>query len=139
MWKYESKKRTAYYDRAVKLYYEEHLGCRKIAQIFSLSKSTISNWIRNFATENPQNELVMKRQGKVTMQQELSSAEPQKATGSPATGLSESSDVTALQAEIKRLKKALAQESLRADVYDEMINVAEQQFGISIRKKAGTK
>ena len=44
MWKYESKKRAAYYERAVKLYYEEQLGCRKIAQIFSLSKNTISNY-----------------------------------------------------------------------------------------------
>lgn len=51
MFKYESKKRTAYYEQAVRLYYEEHLGCRKIAKIFSLSKGTILNWIRIFAAE----------------------------------------------------------------------------------------
>ena len=139
MWKYESKKRAAYYERAVKLYYEEQLGCRKIAQIFSLSKNTISNWIRTFAVENPENELVMKRQGKrhVPIASEVSVSPTPTTTSTP--DISQFGDVSCLQAEIKRLKKALEHESLRADVYEEMINVAEQQFGISIRKKAGTK
>ena len=51
----------------------------------------------------------------------------------------ESTDVKALQAEISRLKKELAHESLRADAFNELINVAEKQFNISIRKKAGAK
>ena len=50
-----------------------------------------------------------------------------------------SGDVKALQAEIARLKKELAHESLRADAFNELINVAEKQFNISIRKKAGAK
>jgi len=44
-----------------------------------------------------------------------------------------------LQSEVARLRKALREASMRADLYDEMINVAEKQFNISIRKKAGTK
>ena len=47
----------------------------------------------------------------------------------------ESTDIKTLQAEIARLKKELAYESLRADAYNELINVAEKQFNISIRKK----
>lgn len=90
--------------------------------------------------KNPQNALVMKRQGKVTMSHEYQApAKPSVGAPMAATDLSQSTDVSVLQAEIKRLRKALEHESLRADVYDEMINVAEQQFGISIRKKAGTK
>ena len=51
----------------------------------------------------------------------------------------ESTDVKVLQAEIACLKKELAHESLRADAFNELINVAEKQFNISIRKKAGAK
>ena len=46
------------------------------------------------------------------------------------------SEIQALQAEISRLKKVLAQESLRADAFKELIDVAEKQFNISIRKKS---
>ena len=44
-----------------------------------------------------------------------------------------------MQAEIRRLKKKHAYESLRADAFIELINVAEKQFNISIRKKVGGK
>ena len=36
------------------------------------------------------------------------------------------------------LKKQLYQEKMRADFYDTMVDVAEEMFGIEIRKKAGT-
>ena len=48
-------------------------------------------------------------------------------------------DISSLRNEIARLKRELRAESLRADAYDEMINVAEKQFNVSIRKKAGAK
>jgi hypothetical protein len=38
-----------------------------------------------------------------------------------------------------RLEKELRREKLRADLNDEIINVAEQKFNIQIRKKAGAK
>lgn len=40
---------------------------------------------------------------------------------------------------IARLEKELREARLRADFYDEMINVAEKKFDIQIRKKAGAK
>ena len=51
----------------------------------------------------------------------------------------ENTEIKDLQAEIARLKKELTHESLRADAFNELINVAEKQFNISIRKKAGAK
>ena len=39
---------------------------------------------------------------------------------------------------IARLERELRDARLMRDFYDEMINVAEQQFNIQIRKKAGT-
>ena len=44
-----------------------------------------------------------------------------------------------LQAENRRLQKALALEQLRSKAYDTMIDLAEKQFNIPVRKKSGTK
>ena len=41
--------------------------------------------------------------------------------------------------EIKRLKKALDLEKMSSAGYSHMIELAEQQFNIPIRKKSGTK
>ena len=44
----------------------------------------------------------------------------------------------ALQQKIALLEKQLQWEKLRADALDTMINIAEQQLEITIRKKSGT-
>lgn len=44
-----------------------------------------------------------------------------------------------LEAENKRLSKALELEKLRAEAYDTMIDLAEKTFNIPVRKKSGTK
>ena len=38
-----------------------------------------------------------------------------------------------------RLRKELRSQKLRAEALDTMIDVAEEMFGIPVRKKAGTK
>ena len=48
-------------------------------------------------------------------------------------------ELKAMKAENKRLQEALALEKLRSKAYDTMIDVAEANFNIPIRKKAGTK
>ena len=124
MWKYNCEKRNKYYDEVIRLYTQEVIGCIKISRIIPVSKATISNWIRNFASGSSE-PIVMKRK---------TSTDPETTTAGV-----ESTDIKTLQAEIARLKKELAYESLRADAYNELINVAEKQFNISIRKKAGAK
>jgi len=47
--------------------------------------------------------------------------------------------VKELEAENKRLQKALELEKLRSKALDTMINVAEETFNIPVRKKPGTK
>ena len=83
-------------------------------------KSTISSWIRNFTAET---------KGQVVMKSKSSIKSASSVTKTV------DSEVKALQAEIRRLKKELAHKSLRADAFNELINVAEKQFNISIRKK----
>ena len=48
-------------------------------------------------------------------------------------------ELKAMKAENKRLQEALELEKLRSRAYDTMIDVAEANFNIPIRKKAGTK
>ena len=124
MWKYHTKKRELYYDRVIKLYQEEGLNYERISKIIPVSSDTVSNWIRTFVAEN---------QSSVRM------AKTNNSQSTSPVSSSKSADVNVLQAEIAQLKKQLAHERLRADAYDELINVAEKQFNISIRKKAGTK
>lgn len=51
----------------------------------------------------------------------------------------EMAELKALQERIKALEKELDQAKLRGTALDTMIDVAEDQFKIEIRKKAGTK
>ena len=48
-------------------------------------------------------------------------------------------EIKALREEVLELKKKLYNETMRADFYDTMIDVAEEMFDIEIRKKAGTR
>ena len=124
MWKYNCKKRNQYYDEVIRLYTEEGMGRSKISRIIPVGETTISRWIRNFAAEN---------EVKVSMRKKTSTSPDSSEADIEIT------EVAALQAEITRLKKELAHESLRADAFNELINVAEKQFNISIRKKAGAR
>ena len=120
MWKYNCMKRNQYYDGAIRLYIHEKMGGRKISKIIPVSESTISSWIRNFTAET---------KGQVVMKSKSSIMSASSVTGT------RDSEVKALQEEIRHLKKELAHESLRADAFNELINVAEKQSNISIRKK----
>lgn len=60
-------------------------------------------------------------------------------TPDPMKEKSIEAQLTELQAENKRLQDALDMANLRAKAYEKMIEVAEQNLNISIRKKAGTK
>ena len=124
MFKYNCAKRTKYYDDVIRLHTQEGMGQKRISKIIPVSESTIKRWIRNFVRETKVKEVVMKEQvqDSVTLH-----------------GSQRDTDVKALQAEISRLEKELAHESLKSAAFNEMINVAEKQFNISIRKKAGTK
>ena len=60
---------------------------------------------------------------------------PQENTSSKVTN----DDVAKLQERVKELEAQLLRAEIKAEAYDEMINVAEAKFRIPIRKKAGAK
>ncbi len=115
------EQRERYLSKVLELH-QSGLGLGRISRIIPVSKATIRRWIIKFAavTDNPP-----VRMKKTSLRQ------------SPLAQGTE--DMKALQGRIRELEEQLRHERLRADFYDEMINVAEARFNISIRKKAGAK
>ncbi len=52
---------------------------------------------------------------------------------------SQSAEVRELQKKVRELEKQLLEAEIKAEAYDELINVAEAKFRNPIRKKAGAK
>ena len=112
------------------MYVNQGLPVTNIAKIIPVHKATIYRWIANFVAINPQAEpSVMARKSK---------KEEQTRSNVPVNEALPD-DVLALQKEIKQLRAQLTKAEIKAEAFDELINVAEAQFGIQIRKKAGAK
>lgn len=88
----------------------------QVAKKYGIVQQSVSKIICKFAASNDKSALLMKN----------------KPTDSQAD------EIKALREEILELKKKLHQETMRADFYDTMVDVAEEMFNIEIRKKAGT-
>ncbi|MCI1785837.1 MAG: transposase [Bacteroidales bacterium] len=110
------QRKEQYYDEVIRLYYREGLRICEIRDKLSLKRGTIEVWLRKFAEEQ------------AIMSQSMNTEDPQEANG-----------LKSLQDENARLRKQLAKEKLRADSYNELINVAESRYRIKIRKKTGAK
>ena len=127
---YRTEKQRLYYDKVIALYRDKHMGRKSIEKIIPVSNWTISEWIRNFVAENPSYKSERMKQAEERRKKKA----VLESVDSPVP-----SDLQSLKAEVSRLRKALREESMRAELYNEIINVAEEQFKIPIRKKAGTK
>ena len=121
-------------SKVLHLYFEESMDYRSVGEIIPVSFSSLGYWIRNFGKEYKSKTEIMEAISKID---ETSRVESGKANGIGSTGSSKDTDT--LAAELARLKEELKNQRLRADAYDEMINVAEEQFNIKTRKKVGLK
>ena len=119
-----------YYDEVIRLYFEEGLGSLRITHLVPVSRSTILRWIRNFVSENPEYRYQMQKASTPKLVDPAAIERQEKAS---------LEEIKALKEELGRLRVELQKAELRADLYDEMINVAEKQFNIPIRKKVGVK
>lgn len=123
------KKRSSYqkYSRELQLsivseYLSGGISKYALCKKYNIPSSSILNkWLRTFVGEETIGSF-MKKEDKGSV---------------PAEGLS--TEVARLKKELKEAKLALYQAQMRAEVYDTMIDVAEEMFKIPIRKKAGTK
>ena len=118
--KTEKKKRKFLSDEEkmeiIKLHHLEGVSQCELARRYYTRQPVVSRIISKFAAENDKSALLMKKH----------------------TTDSLSEENKALRKEVMELKKQLYHETMRADFYDTMVDVAEEMFGIEIRKKAVT-
>ena len=100
----------------VRLHYLEGESKANLSRRFNVDFKTVTVILRKFAAENDKSALLMGKD-KTT---------------------DETEELKALRKENLELRKRLYEETMRADFYDTMVDVAEEMFGIEIRKKAGT-
>ena len=94
--------------------------------------TTIRRWIANFVADNPQ--VASMKRAKATRKVPVPTHPVQEVQSEDLP-----TDVQELQAELKKLRAQLTKAEIKAEAYDELINVAEAKFNIPIRKKAGAK
>lgn len=111
-----------YYEKVCSLHNEEGYGPVAISHILPLGVRTISRWLRTFAEENGKLPPKMERDlEKMCAPEDLRS------------------ENLRLRRELRCAQRALADAELRAAAYNELIDVAEENFHIQIRKKTGAK
>jgi len=115
-------------DQIIQEYLRTGCGFRKLAAKYGVSRTTICKW-------------VLIHQGihnlPPTEKQDTYSTSSMNSSPKKSTVPNQQTEEALLQ-KIAMLEKQLAHQELRAEVLDTLINVAEKQLNISIRKKPGT-
>ena len=98
---------------------EPNVNKRALCRKYSISESSLLfQWIRIFAPKPKLEEACMKSKSPISKDSEV---------------------IKELKRQNQQLRLDLEREKMRADLNNEIINVAEEMFNIPIRKKAGTK
>ena len=115
-------------EQIIQEYLTQGTGFRKLAQKYGMSRTTICKWVAIYQGIHnlPPSEKQLK----------YATASMNSSPKKPIT-TSSAQEEQALQQKIAALQKQLEWEKLRADALDTMINIAEKQLDISIRKKPG--
>jgi len=113
----QSKYGQAFRDQVARDYEAGDLSYSQIAEKYGLpSKELPKWWVRCY-----------RKKGEIVPAEVLTMTEKEK------------QEIKALRMENAKLKKQVEDAELRALAYDTMIDVAEEQLGVKIRKKSGTK
>lgn len=115
-------------QQAITEYLTQGTGYRKLAAKYGVSRTTINKWV--MIHQGIHNIPPTEKQQKYYLSGMNSKPEN--------TSAGEFNNEQELQQKIALLEKQLAWEKLRADALDTMINIAEKQLDISIRKKPGS-
>lgn len=115
-------------DQIIQEYLSTGCGYRKLQAKYGISRTTICKWVLIYQGVHnlPPTDL----------QQSYYIEPMEKKKKDKEAGIS--ANEAALLQKIAMLEKQLKHQELRAEVLDTLINVAEKQLNISIRKKPGT-
>src|SRR3982750_3976992 len=102
-------------------------GFRKLAEKCGISRTTICKWV-----------LIHQGIHNLPPTKKQESYSTSSMNSAPKKSTSTDKETDALQQKIAALEKQLQWQKLRADALDTMINIAEKQLDIQIRKKPGT-
>lgn len=108
---------TSFKFAAIEEYFSSDLSLSDFCKKKSLDRTTFRFWLLTFAPEG------------YLSSQEMSKQKER----------NESEEIRELKRQLCQKELELKKEKMRADFYETMVDVAEEQFNISIRKKAGTK
>ena len=115
-------------DQIIQEYLNTGGGYRKLQAKYGISRTTICKWVLVYQGIHNLHPTDLQRNHYIHPMAEKKKKEEQYSSGNEA----------ALLQKIATLEKQLAHQELRAEVLDTLINVAEKQLNISIRKKPGT-
>lgn len=127
-------KPTREHYEAVVALRKQGASIREIAEKTGVAKSAVQRWLSIFAGEK----LPAMKKNQTKQKNRICGVHPPENNSEPSAEVVEGGNET-LQERLLRLEKALKEARMRADLYEEIINVAEKKFDIQIRKKAGTK
>jgi transposase-like protein len=115
-------------DQIIQEYLNTGCGYRKLQAKYGIGRTTICKWVQVYQGVHNLQPTDLQQKHYINPMAKKAK-EDQSAT---------SENEAALLKKIAALEKQLAHQELRAEVLDTLINVAEKQLNISIRKKPGT-
>lgn len=134
-----------YFDRVIHLYFEENLGYTQISHLVPIGRTTILEWVHRYL-DSGLDEVIEMKAKKKKRQEEHPRYRRYYYSDEVLDQPSDKLSVEALETLVADLKKRnqeledqLLKETIWSEALDELINVAEENFRIPIRKKAGTK
>ena len=130
-----------YFDRVIHLYFEENLGYTQISYLVPIGRTTILEWVHRYVDSGLDEVIEMKAKKKKRQEERRRYhrySYSDVASGGASGGASEESTAD-LKKRIRELEEQLLNETIWSEALGELINVAEENFRIQIRKKAGTK
>jgi transposase len=111
-------------DKVIQEYLSTGCGYRKLQEKYGISRSTICNWVQVYQGVHALSKTALQQKHYIS---------PMKRKQKEADA-----NQSALLEKIASLERQLKHEELRSVVLDKLIDVAEKQLNISIRKKPGT-
>ena len=136
-----SQLQKIYFDRVIHLYFEENLGYTQISHLVPIGRTTILEWVHRYLDSRLDEVIEMKAKKKKRQEEHRGYRRyyySDVASGGASGGAPEKNSVD-LERRVQKLEKQLFRQTVLTDALNELINVAEENFRIQIRKKAGTK